>query len=418
MWWSGACTAEVAVGSVEVALMDGAPTVVVVSWTTDPPAPGHVSFGVNGSLDRRSRRSEAAERHEVTLVGLPPDTSVAVQVVVDGAGEVEPESSRTGSLDGVQGWALQDEPMGDFVLTPAVVNDVATLTLVDPLGTPTWSHTDTRGLGVFRARLLPDGSGVVYTVALEAGQPSPDSGVVRVTWAGEETFVAVADLAHDFVLDDAGDVISLASDTRDGIQGDRIVAIATDGAQTDLWSTFDTFDPVADPGDDPIHGWTHANALDRDAGTGLLLAGLRNLGTIAAVDPETGSSPWSFGRAGSVRATGAVFVHQHQFEWLGDRFFVFDNDGAPGNESRVLEYDFNPANASAPLRRELFADPPLYSFILGDIHEQEGGDLLVTWSVPGIIDRMAPDGARKSRVTAPAGTVLGFATVIDEPSDP
>lgn len=411
MWWL-ACASPVVVTDVAVQPLQGAPTVLRVTWRTTPAAAGEVAFGADGALDRRSRRSGAATDHEVLLVGIPPDRDVAIEVRADGAAPVAAPGA-TGPLD-TPAWTLTGGGLGTFLLTPAVVDEVATVSLVDELGRVTWTHRDTRGLGVFRARLLPDGSGVVYTVALQAGLPSADSGVVRVGWDGTESFEPIPDLAHDFVLAEDGAVWSLAADTRDGVQGDQVV---TEDGQV-LWSTFDDFDPVAEPGDDPAHGWTHANALDLDAASGLLLVGLRNLGTIAAVDPDAGTSPWSFGRAGTVASSGAVFVHQHQFAWLGDRFLVFDNDGAPGNTSRVLDFDFDPSAASAPLRREVVADPPLYSFILGDVHPLDGGDLLVTWSVPATVDRIRSDGTRAARVVAPDDTVLGFMTAIDEPSDP
>jgi hypothetical protein len=265
---------------------------------------------------------------------------------------------------------------------------------------------------VFRSQILRDGSGIVYSSTLREAEPVEDSALVKVTWDGTEEVLPVPWLAHDFVELPDGTLVSLTYITVDGVQGNELVTVSSDGSVTPGWNTFDCFDPVTHPGNDPAHGWTHANALDYDEQTDSFLVGMRNLGTIAEVDRATNGCGAAYGgTGGTVALEGATFYHQHQFERTADSLLVFDNDGAPGNESRVLEYALDTGQLVNTLR----ADPPIYSFILGDVSRQPDGDTLITWSVAGVMDRVAPDGTRKLRISAQTPAIFGFTQSLPSP---
>jgi hypothetical protein len=403
------------VSEVVATVSERVPTVVTVTWRTEQPTVGWVEFGPEGEEVRQTpREPEPRTEHEVVLVGLPPETSVQFTVRGDDA-DGEPQGVTTGALaDELPVLSVTGEPdelWRSFPVLSASTDDVL-LVLLDPQGRIVWSWKDTRGGSVFRSQILHDGSGIVYSSTLREAEPSEESALVKVRWDGTEEVLPVPWLAHDFVELPDGTLVSLTYVTVDGVQGNALVSVSPDGQLTPGWSTFDCFDPVSNPGDDPEHGWTHANALDYDEETDSFLVGMRNLGTIAEVDRATGSCGAAYGgTGGNVELQGATFYHQHQFERTGELLLVFDNDGAPGNESRVLEYALD----TGELVRTFRADPPLYSFILGDVSRQADGDTLVTWSVAGLMDRLAPDGTRELRIAAETPAIFGFTQIVADP---
>ena len=408
---TAACAGEpaVTVSAVDARVADAVQTVVTLTFETDAPVSAAVHFGVNGARDRVAPPTPVGTTHTVTLLGLPAEADVGWEIRVDDA-PVETGSVRTGALPPGIPTATTTGPRDGFLLTTHTTDAGDWVVVYDGDGRVVWYHEDTRGLSIYRAHPLADGTGIVYASAIVRGGPAPDSAFVTVSWDGAaETERPVPDVAHDFVVMDDGGLITLRYETRDGVLGNDLAAVDADGTVTPLWSAWDCWDPVAVPGDDPEHGWTHANALDRDPATGLFLVGVRNFATIAAVDLETRSCPWGFGgAAGTVALTGATFLHQHQFAWDDGEMLVFDNDGAPGNASRALAYDFDAAAGTAAQTAAYAPVPSLYSFIMGDVHRLDDGGALALYSVPGVILDFDADGAERWRLTVDEGGPLGF----------
>jgi hypothetical protein len=232
-------------------------------------------------------------------------------------------------------------------------------------------------------------------------------------------------LAHDFVELDDGSIVSLAYEFREdpvlgGVEGNRLVKVLADGTVAgDVWSAWDCYDPNVNESIDLDHGWIHANALDFDEATGRFLVGMRNLTTIASVDVDARTCEWGFGGSGgTVDITASEsFLHQHQFEVTGDRMLVFDNSGAAGFESRVLEYAFDPDAGTASLERVISTGQ--FTFILGDVHRLDDGDTLITWSVPDTVERVAADDTVVWSVTATDDDLIfGFTEVAVDPGRP
>lgn len=394
-------------------------TVVVVTWQTSEPALSRVAFGVGGATDRSTpAEAEPSTDHRAVLVGLPPDSDVTWRIQ-SGDAATDPATITTGALpDGVPATTATGSGNDRFLLLPSTgdvqAGDANWILLLDPDGAVTWAHEDTRGLSVFRARVAGDGSGIVYGSVIDGGGPAAGSEIVRVAWTGEElSALPVPDLAHDFVELADGTVVSLAYETRDDVLGNDLLAIHADGSFEQVWSAWDCYDPVTHPSDDPQHGWTHANALDLDPATGEYLVGIRNLATITRVDPVTRTCPWALGGVGTLDVDGARFIHQHQFDVDGDTVLVFDNDGAAGNVSRAIEYAVDGETATEV--RTFEADPPLYSFILGDTERLPDGDTLVLYAVPQTIDRVDGGGERVWRLEVEGGGPLGFVEVLESP---
>lgn len=401
---------------VVVELSPGMPTVVHVRWSTVAEVGGQVEFGVDGTIDRATPPGPIGTTHSATLVGLPEETEVAVRIVSDGEAQ-DPLSITTGVLAGDPPEVLvTGHDQDSFLLVPVATTIENRIVLLDPAGRVTWSYVDPHGLSVFRALVRQDGGGIVYASALKAGGPAADSAIAEVDWDGvEQQMFGVPDLAHDFVERADGTYVALAYEERSDVLGNQLLEIGADGTANSIWSAWDCYDPAVDIGDDPAQGWTHANALDGDD-EGFLIS-MRNFNSIVRVDAETRTCPWAFGGiVSTVDVSGETFTHQHQFELADDRLLVFDNAGAGGLVSRMVEYTFDQAAATGTFEREIVADPPLFTFILGDVHRFADGDTLVVWSGPGVIDRVAADGERSWRAELVSDGLFGFAHVVAETS--
>lgn len=418
---ASACRPHDEASDIVVTLLDGAPTTARVTWRTDRASVGWVSFGVDGEDPRETPQGATVTEHEALLIGLPPEQTVIVSVRGEDLEPSAPVTVTAGSLpDTLPSLSTEGELDDYFRAVPLLSSetDDVSVVLLDPRGRIVWSHTDTRGAAVFRARVRRDGSGIVYSSTLVGGEPSASSALIDVSWDGTERVHPIPWLAHDFVELPDGTLASLAYLTEDGVTGNEIVLLSPSGEISSAWSTFDCFDPLVHTGDDPEHGWTHSNALDYDEDRDLFIVGLRNLGTIVEVSRAGVCGDAFGGSGGNVTLSGASFYHQHQFERLQGGLLVFDNDGAPGNESRVLEYSYTPGSGEANLVNTLRADPAVYSFILGDVHRADNGETTITWSMAGLLDRYAPGGERLMRMEALGPILFGFTHTFADPYRP
>ena len=398
------------------------PTVVTVRWTTAQPTVGFVAFGEQSNeLTRGTLESEPTTEHEATLVGLPQDSEIWFQI--QGDQRSTPLSITTGSLATSFNVTTEGEAQDYWQMMPVLTGDDQIATLFDPQGRVVWAYQDPYPLGVFRAAVSRDGSGIIYSAVLEEGHAAPGSKVVRVSWEGEELASYDVDyLTHDFVELDDGTIVSLAAEFRgegdDQLEGNKLVAIRPDGTIEDLWSMWDCFDPAVHESIDPNRPgeWSHANALDYNREEDAFILGFRNLASLAHVDRATGTCDWMFGgTASDVAISGPRFRFQHQFDWQRGQLVVFDNQGAADQVSRVLHYAFDDTALTASLVSDVRADPPLFTFVLGDVHLLDNDDLLISWGRRNIVDRMAPDGTRTWRMQLEGDLTLGFSDVFTDP---
>lgn len=397
-------------------------TVATVTWTTDVETTGYVRFRTADDVFQTAVTASGTE-HEVVLVGVPPDTDVEWQIVVQEGGVdsfTGPlETWTTGSLPtGLPGMSVSGEGQAGFMLVP-VLGAYTGPVILNGRGDIVWHHQDDRGLDVYRVRVAPDGSGVIYNAGSVSGDPSADSMLVKVSWDGtQETEIPVPLLAHDFVELNNGSIGAIAVQYGEGdqaeLRGDKLVEIAPDGTVTDVWSAWDCFDPETQPGDDPELGWTWANALDYDADADAYQLGIRNYSSIAIIPRSSYACEEVIGdEAATIELQGGRFLHQHQFELWGDRLLVFDNEGAGGTTSRAIEFEIDWDAGVATKVWDHVADPPIYSFVLGDVHRFDDGDTLITWSIAGQIDRVDASGAPVWTLNTDLGYAFGFNTLLD-----
>ena len=166
--------------------------------------------------------------------------------------------------------------------------------------------------------------------------------------------------------------------------------------------------------DDLAQGWTFANALDYDPVDDVYYLGMRNLSSIARINRQTRACEWVLGLSGvdvHVRAGAARFLHQHQFQVRGNRILIMDNEGSPGNESRVLEYELDLTTKIATQVWSYVSTPSVYTFVLGEPTRFDDGGTFINWSAAGQLERLDPAGTSVWKLNTGAGFVFGFHTL-------
>ena len=397
-------------------------TVVNVRWHTDEPSIGYVQYGPTPELELTTPlEAKETDEHELSLLGLRADTEYFYRVVTwdgDDAGASEVDSVRTGDLPvGMPRLTLKGNGHDQYTIVPVLGMKRAVL-ILDPEGKVVWYHSDDRKLDFYRARLSLDGKSLIYNAASVSGDPAEDSELVRVALDGsKQSSIPIPLLAHDFVEHPDGTLGAIVVEYREfegkQIRGDKIVEVDPDGEIKTVWSAWDCFDPATWRGDDLEHGWTFANALDYDPREQAYYLGMRNFSSIAKIDRASGECRWVLGLSAPTFefADGAArFLHQHQFELRGNRILVMDNDGSPGNASRVLEYELDLENNVATQVWSFTADPTVYTFVLGEPMRLDDGSTFINWSAAGQMQRVAADGQTVWQLNTGAGFVFGFHT--------
>jgi hypothetical protein len=227
---------------------------------------------------------------------------------------------------------------------------------------------------------------------------------------------------HDFVEHADGTLAAIALETRDNdgteLRGNKIVEVATDGTQKTVWTTWDCFDPATITGDDLEQGWGFANALDYHPDEDAYYVSLRNFSSIMRIDRQRRTCDWVLGLGKptfTFAAGSARFMHEHQFQVLGNHILVMDNDGAGGHTSRVLEYELDMNNRVAKQVWSYTANPAVYTFVLGEPLRFDDGSTFINWSAAGQMERLDASGTSIWKINTPAGYVFGFHTLADSP---
>jgi hypothetical protein len=393
-------------------------TVATVTWTTSEPGNGHVEYGPTTALGSATPMTDAsATEHSQLLLGLTTDTVYYYRVVTEGGGASEVQSIRTGYPPvGVPQIEVVGDGHDQFVLTTFLAS--AAVIVLNPEGKIVWYMKDDGGMQLVRARLSLDGKSILYNAARVSGEPSPDSKIVRVSLDGtQKSSVVVPYLAHDFVELPDGTLAAIVvkPETVGGaeIKSNAIVEITPGGTPTEVWSALDCFDPMVDTSDEPMQGWTLANALDYDAADDVYYFGSRGLSNISRIPRGSRTCEWVLGAKGSTlefAAGSATFLHQHQFEVNGNRLLVHDNDGVMG-ASRILEYDLDLTAGTATEVWSFTSDPPVYTPVLGEPIRLDNGDTFIDWSYAGQLERVTEQGDTTWKLNTKAGGALGYATL-------
>jgi len=413
------------------------PTVVRILWTEDGGVAdaARVEVGLDADYGKTfDSVTDADGVHESLLLGLKPDRTYHYRMVVEQGGEARASEDRTVTTGATPSYlkglsvtagAAEDGPPGVLVTSLLDVDGVAVV--IDRDGDFLWWYRvgtleQENHYLISRAQLSADGQSMLYvswTPLYPDGPVVDPRNLVRVSLDGSSMeVVQVPGAHHDFVECPDGTVAVLAFDPRtvedEELIGDSIVEVAPDGSQTQLWSSWDTFEPVPEELT-PGNHWSHANAIDCDPELGVYLVSLRNLNTIVAVERGTGEVLWQFGGDASdfELLSGTPSEHQHQFQRLDDGLLVFDNGEDGAGASRVVEYSWDHGAGEATTVREILPDPPIGAYALGDTSRLPSGDTLITWSVAGQLETVTADGEVAWRLGLEMGSGFGYTTWVE-----
>jgi len=247
-----------------------------------------------------------------------------------------------------------------------------------------------------RVRLLSNGD--LLALVQGFGLVRVDAGS-RVIWRFEDA------LFNDLWVSPAADRIRVLAkaprprpDLRPGgpVLEDSLVELSGDGRELRRFSLLEALEAspfralLQPPG--PSADILHSNTIEVLAGAGApgsgpfapgrLLVSWREIDTVATLDPESGAVLWA--RRGPWDAQ-----HEPSLEPDG-ALLVFDNQGGPGDTTRVLRVD--PASGAILWQWAGPADRPLRSRQAGTVHRLPGGNLLVVESEGGRALELDPAG--------------------------
>jgi hypothetical protein len=408
-------------------------TVANVTWKTTTPTIGYVSFGITPNVEQSAPlETVSTTAHSRTLLGLTPDTTYYYRVltwdtanVTAGASDVQsfhtaPLPVGTPSLV-AQSFDVMDEdgsledPIEAYVIIPFVGAASTTIGIVAPTGALIWYHAETRGRRVTRARLTSDKAAVVYS-AISDDTPA-DSEIVRVALDGSgSTTIRVPDLGADFAVRSDGTLAALVPDVRNvggsTVTGDRIVEIDAGGAQSEVFSTFDCFDPATSPGDGSGGSWTGANALQVE-GSNTYYLSLRNLSTIVKVNRGTGECDWILGddTEGTLDlgAGSSPFSHPGSFSANADTLVVLDADGGSSG-SRMVSYELDLEAKTATQVQAYVATPRVDVVEQGEATLVTSDDVRINWANGSRMEVVDRRGQIKWTLDVTSGEHLGYHT--------
>jgi hypothetical protein len=171
--------------------------------------------------------------------------------------------------------------------------------------------------------------------------------------------------------------------------------------------SFDSFDTLTRDGQVQFHWQTpshpassdtyHPNSFTFDK-SGTLLASLRNVDTVLALDFSSAQTLWRLGGTMSdytfVGDPLGGFNHQHAVSILPDgHVLAFDNgNGHTPQTSRVVEYTLDPGTKTAALAWQYQHSPPVFCPAGGSAERLSDGTTMIVWSFGGLVDSVAPDG--------------------------
>jgi hypothetical protein len=198
----------------------------------------------------------------------------------------------------------------------------------------------------------------------------------------------------------------------------HLLSATADGRTTELFNGWDNFalsDRIEPPDLSIAPDIDHPNSLDIDS-DGNYVVSWRNMGAITKIDSRNGRIIWQLGGA------------RNQFTILGDPLggfsaqhsvrvtpsgglLMFDNGTRHSpSESRAVEYRLDPVAKTATMIWQFRHAPILYNPFQGSAQRLQNGNTLVSYTSPGIVVEVAPDGTvvAEGTIQATASTTADF----------
>jgi len=416
--------------NVEFTLSKVIPTVARLDWTSDGERTDYVRFGLPGSA-WITTLEETATDHQAFLLGLKQSTQYSYSIVSDTSDGVfcsTPQIFTTGVLLG--GTTLPDLVVSineahawDGYLLFSLrdgMND--TLIIVDPDGDIVWAYVTNSNV-VHRVRFSIDGRAIVYNNLVLSGGDGPS--INRISLDGMETTeIPVAHMHTDFVEIANGTYATLGYDidkydTDSGaryICGNSILEIASDGTPTEIWNTFQSFQPnlnetysTGDCAEDVMaEDWTHSNSISYDASDDAYYITIRYLNKACKIDRASKTLLWCVGGEDSEFASigeTQILDNPHSVLPFNGGIYVFENndelfDGCAAGTIISLDFTSWTAQETWTYGTGTCVDNPLF----GNLDPLTNGNLLLALGAAGQIDVTTLEGKTVWRLN----TIIGY----------
>lgn len=406
----------------EIAMSPNVGTVAKATWSEDAGERSRIEVYSGDERWLSTDWRVPGQAHVSTLLGLTAGAEWTARVVTQSGYESPPIAFETTGLPvDMPSWTTTGEPgWQGYMYTSTLVSDVYAYVL-DENGRVVWYTPANKGLTVIRARPSRDGRGVIF--GQSRVKPNVGTPALRwVDWYGQGIRkVELPTFTHDFVELSDGTVLYTIEDIRSvegfdvPVVGNALGKLSPDGEQAIVWSTWDDWVPGVD-GEVAENGvWTHANAMDLDPDETAVTFGFRGVSTIVRIDIASGERIWQIGGEQSDYAfpnPDDQPEHQHQFQWVDDQLFIFDNRSQPDN-SRAIGLSFDESAGTATKFWEWSRSPGVWSYALGDVHRREDASSMVVYTSAGIIDDIDAEGNVRWELQGELGTTLSYVTPVD-----
>ena len=198
------------------------------------------------------------------------------------------------------------------------------------------------------------------------------------------------------------------------VVGDRILEIAPDGTETEVWSLWDSAEPTKhDAWDSNFYGdvgkdWSHANAVNYSEVRDSYLFSLAHLDTIYEINRSTGEVIQVFTQDSVT--SGIVYNFQHDPNWTEDGTLLLISY-PEGEPAMAIEY----AVTDAGYLEEIwsFQRDSTGSTLLGQARRLENGNTFLNFGGLGEMREVTPAGNTIWQLNAELGSWFGNAILLD-----
>jgi hypothetical protein len=384
---------------------------VMANVTTTEVTEVSIQFESADTPSRETLKSSAALTHDLTVVGLRPETTYQFTAMIT-------NQSGAVTISGPQSYTTPVLPftLPDIELVTSSDNSYAGITFfsvadtdarfigVDEAGIPVWYlHTNDVPMINNSPALKYIGNGQLMLLLRSQVWVIDIEGNILSSYQ-------LPNYHHEATLLDNGNIVVLVNEFRDingkSLKGDRIEEYNPTGTLVWQWSSFDYLDTDRFPGAlstrvvDGSMEWTHSNAI-HEQDDGSLLLSVRSQSWVVNIDHTSGDINWILGSPEGSEKTSLQdkFITLDEGSWMsaqhapmktanGD-YLTFDNRNeselvGSTNNSRAVKYNVDINTKTATQIWEHVIDK--YTQSLGDVDELPNGNILITAGGPGSND--------------------------------
>ena len=333
--------------------------------------------------------------------------------------------------------------------TTGLPPDLPTIAQSDVNGTPTWKGILGTTMGEQAAAWLMDDRGRfrwhstveedrivsdihstathIWHNSANTDAETPDSQLIQKDFLGQETDVLDTPYGHHvFHIHEDGTIAQLEVDirpwfnpqtqTEEMVAGDRIILIAPDGSQRELFSLWDHMPPNVNPHwNSGFYGtlkdWSHANSLNFSANRNSYLVAFANLDQVFEIDATTGevllvidAQQWFF------TFDSPVFHYPHGPRWINDtQLILFSHSNELGT---AVVYEVDAENQV--LESTWSYSSPISAGFLGQAIPLPSGHTLINFGGSGMLHEVDANGQLIWQAETSLGTWFGNVEILHE----